>query len=48
MGPTRCDSVAVKGTSGCAFSSVAGVYVLHLHGHGVNSVASHIEHAQRT
>src|SRR6185437_11540712 len=48
MGPARCDSVAVKGTSGCAFSGVAGAYVLHLHGQGVNSVASHIEHAQRT
>lgn len=48
MGPARCDSIAVKGTSGCAFSSVAGAYILHLHGHGVNSVASHIEHAQRT
>lgn len=48
MGPARCDSIAVKGSSGCAFSDVAAAYVLRLHRQGVNSVASHIEKAQKT
>jgi hypothetical protein len=48
MGPARCDSIAVKGSRGCVFSDLAAVYVLHLHGHGVNSVASHVKTAQRT
>ena len=47
VGPARCDSIAVRGTSGCAFSDVAAAYVLQLHGHGVNAVAAHIQTAQR-
>lgn len=48
LGPARCDSIAVAGTSGCVFSNVAGEYVLHLHGHHVNSVARNIKIAETT
>jgi hypothetical protein len=48
LGPARCDSVAVKGTSGCVFSDVIAEYVLHKTGQNVNAVAAHIQTAQRT
>jgi hypothetical protein len=48
LGPARCDSVAVRGTSGCVFSDVIAEYVLHKTGQNVNAVAAHIQTAQRT
>jgi hypothetical protein len=48
LGPARCDSVAVRGTSGCVFSDVIAEYVLHLHGQNVDAVAAHIQSAQRS
>jgi len=48
LGPARCDSVAVKGTSGCVFSDVIAEYVLHKTGQNVDAVAAHIQTAQRT
>jgi len=47
LGPARCDSVAVKGTSGCVFSDVIAEYVLHKTGQNVDVVAAHIQTAQR-
>lgn len=47
LGPARCDSVAVRGTSGCVFSDVIAEYVLRLHGQNVDAVAAHIQTAQR-
>ncbi len=47
LGPARCDSVAVRRTSGCVFSDIIAEYVLHLHGQNVDAVAAHIQRAQR-
>lgn len=43
LGPARCDSIAVKGSSGCVFSDVAAEYLVYLSGHNEDKVAANVE-----
>jgi len=46
LGPARCDSIAVNGSSGCVFSDVAAEYFVYLTGHNENAVAANVENGE--
>jgi len=48
LGPARCDSIAVKGSSGCAFSDVAAEYFVYLTGHNEDKVAANVNRGERS
>jgi len=48
LGPARCDSIAVKGSSGCVFSDVAAEYFVYLTGHNEDKVAANVNRGERS
>ena len=48
LGPARCDSIAVKGSSGCVFSDKAAEYFVYLTGHNEDAVAANVERGERS
>jgi hypothetical protein len=48
LGPARCDSIAVTGSSGCVFSDIAAEYFVYLTGHNEDKVAANVDRGERS